>query len=67
MINVLIDIEKTKKAFLAYVFDYNFECAKEIVRKNNYVKKIIEKVNLEDEETINLVQRMYEEIKNNYL
>lgn len=48
---------------LAYMFDYNFECAKDIVRENQYIEKMLEKIEIEDEETKNLLQRMYEEVK----
>ena len=57
----------TAVCHLAYIFDYNFECAKEIVRKNKYIETLIENLEIEDDETNQTIQEMYEEIKNNYL
>lgn len=48
---------------LAYIFDFNYDCARNIVKEKQYIEKMLENIEIEDEETKMILSKMYEEIK----
>lgn len=47
----------------AYIYDFNYKCALQIVKENEYFKKIYQRFNFKDKETKNKMEQIYNEVE----